>query len=98
MITGQSSPLLSFIARICPWPIWWGTGQELMAGPKRGRSLARDDTEPGDRSKNLVSSALGRAPESITIGKTDQIEGCGNSGAREDTRRRETQPKSGGRI
>ena len=51
-------PLLGFIARIRPWPIWWGTGQELMAGPKRGRSLARDDTEPGDRSRNVVSSAL----------------------------------------
>jgi hypothetical protein len=36
-----------------------------MAGPKRGRSLARDDTGPGDRSWNVVSSALGRAPESI---------------------------------
>ena len=43
-----------------------------MAGPKRGRSLARDDTEPGDRSENVVSSALGRAPESITMGKTNQ--------------------------
>jgi len=32
-----------------------------MAGPKRGRSLARDDTEPGDRSRNVVSPALGRA-------------------------------------
>jgi len=43
-----------------------------MAEPKRGRSLARDDTEPGDRSRNVVSSALGRAPESMTMGKTDQ--------------------------
>jgi hypothetical protein len=46
-----------FYSENFPHQTWWGTGQELMAGPKRGRSLARDDTEPGDRSKNVVSSA-----------------------------------------
>ncbi len=34
----------------------------------RGRSLARDDTGLDNRSRNVVSSAFGRAPESIWTG------------------------------
>jgi intein/homing endonuclease len=54
---GQTPSHARFYSENFPLVDLVGSGQELMAGPVRGRSLARDDTEHGNRCKNVVGSA-----------------------------------------